>query len=69
MKKNIFMMVVVLLFVACSEKKVEPKAPASEKIDIRTSKADKSVPVEKNVPADFVPEHIRKSKIEVVKRY
>jgi len=68
-------MVVVLLFVACSEKQVEPKAPASEKIDIRTSKADKSVPVEtnipieKSVPADFVPEHIRKSKIEVVKRY
>ena len=60
MKQNIFMALVVLIFIGCSEKEPTPEPPKKEKVDIRMSKADDT---------DFVPEHIRRSKIEVVKRY
>lgn len=63
MKKNVLIVSVMLLFIGCSEKEPTPKTPAKDKVDIRTSSAEGSV------PDDFVPEHIRRSNIEVVKRY
>jgi PBP1b-binding outer membrane lipoprotein LpoB len=68
MKKNIFItlaLLVVLVFLSCSEKEpIPPKAPVKEKVEIRITDVKKS-----SVPADFVPEHLKHSKIEVVKHY
>jgi PBP1b-binding outer membrane lipoprotein LpoB len=63
MKKNIFMTLVILIFLGCSEKEAVPKTPVKEKIEIRVTNAEHSI------PEDFIPEHLKHSKIEVVKHY
>ncbi|CAA6808975.1 MAG: Unknown protein [uncultured Sulfurovum sp.] len=62
MKQNIFVALTILLFMGCSEKEPTPEVPKKEKVDIRMSQADK------NRVEEFVPEHIKRSKIEVVER-
>lgn len=85
MKKNILMASVLLLFMGCSDKEPTPKAPTKDKVEIRTSSTesskDKVEPkveskveihtssAEGSIPKEFVPEHVRRSSIEVVERY
>jgi Tfp pilus assembly protein PilP len=61
MKKNILLLTLVLLFVGCSQKTVEKKEPVA-----KVKKEVKKEVKNESVPADFVPEHIRLSHIEVV---
>ncbi|CAA6818617.1 MAG: Unknown protein [uncultured Sulfurovum sp.] len=63
MKKTILMLSVILFFIGCSEKEPTPKAPTKDRVEIRTSSA------EPTISAEFIPEHIRRSRIEVVKHY
>jgi PBP1b-binding outer membrane lipoprotein LpoB len=60
MKKNIFMTLVLLSFVGCSEKEPTPKSPKTDKVEIRMTNNDS---------VEFIPEHIKRSRIEVVKHY
>jgi len=58
MTKTILIGLVLISFVACSEKK---SIPVQKKhLDLAKSDVEKT--------NEFIPEHIRKSKIEVVKR-
>ena len=61
MYKNIILLAILVLSIGCSQKKVEKKVKAETKVvdHNKTTKKDA-------LPADFVPEHIRLSHIEVV---
>jgi hypothetical protein len=61
MKRNIFMTFVLLAFLGCSEKEPEPALKKAVDVNKTTSK--------EAVSPDFVPEHIKRSRIEVVKHY
>jgi hypothetical protein len=58
MKINILMALVLISFFGCSDKKTTPVY--KKHIDLAKN--------EKKIVEEFIPEHIRKSKIEVVKR-
>ena len=68
MKKNILLLTLVLLFVGCSQKTVEKKEPVVKvKKEVKKEvKKVEEVKKEESLSADFVPEHIRLSHIEVV---
>ncbi|HHH54491.1 MAG TPA: hypothetical protein ENK91_12595 [Bacteroidetes bacterium] len=61
MVKSILVGLVLLSFLACSEKK--PIPVQKKHLDLAQTKT------ETKTSEEFIPEHIRKSKIEVVKRY
>ncbi|CAA6818780.1 MAG: Unknown protein [uncultured Sulfurovum sp.] len=81
MKTNIFISLIFLSFIGCSkkemtpiQKKVEIKKVNSEQADIKKVKEqmieEEMVEEQINVATnEFVPEHIRRSSIEVVKHY
>lgn len=62
MRKNIVMALVLVAFLGCSEKKSTPVH--KKHIDLANNKST----TEKKMVEEFIPDHIRKSKIEVVKR-
>ncbi len=64
MKKNILILLGLLFVTACSQNKPEVEAqPTIVKTPIKTEVSNNEVPTE------FIPEHIKRSKIEVVKHY
>jgi len=68
MKKNILMTLVLLTYLGCSEKEPTPKAPLKEGVDVNKTVLE-TTPKTTVLSPDFVPEHIRRSHIEVVKHY
>jgi len=70
MYKNILLIVGLLLLSACSQNKPEPKVEVVVKTPVQTAER---IPVKTEAVSaeltEFIPEHIRRSKIEVVKHY
>jgi PBP1b-binding outer membrane lipoprotein LpoB len=62
MYKNILLILGLLLLSSCSQNKPEPKVEAVVKTPVKTE----AVIAE---PTEFIPEHIKRSSIEVVKHY
>ena len=67
MKKNIVMVLAILVFIGCSDKEPIPKEPAPQKVEIKVSSSNQTVQTQA-VVEEFIPEHIRRSTIEVVER-
>lgn len=65
MHKKIVMALVLIAFLGCTEKKSPPLEIQKKHIDL----AKKEPKVQPKVVEEFVPEHIRKSNIEVVQRH
>jgi uncharacterized protein YcfL len=63
MKERMFMALLILAFLGCSDKEPIPQEPTKKSVNINKSETNATVSL------DFVPEHIKRSKIEVVKRY
>jgi len=58
MYKNILMILGLLLLSACSQNKPNPEVKEEVKTEVVTETAE-----------EFIPEHLKHSKIEVVKHY
>lgn len=68
MKKNMVMALVLMVFLGCSEKKSTPMHKKHLDLAQKETKSGEAV-AEKPMVEEFIPDHVRKSKIEVVKRY
>jgi PBP1b-binding outer membrane lipoprotein LpoB len=70
MYKNTLLILGLLLLSSCSQNKPEPKIEAVVKTPIKTAER---IPVKTEAviaePTEFIPEHIKRSSIEVVKHY
>ena len=84
MYKNILIILGVLALAACSQNKPEPEVKKKIESEVKTEVTPKVkkeikavvkkdvkelVKVEVEDPIEFIPEHIRRSSIEVVKHY
>ena len=69
MYKNILMILGLLVFTACSQNKPEPKIPKPPKVVKTPIKAPIKNEVLTETSTEFIPEHIRRSHIEVVEHY
>ena len=82
MKKNILITLMLLSFVGCSEKEVTPKVSVKEAVENEPIKPvenepikpvamdiNKSIVIPITETVEFIPEHIKRSSIEVVKHY
>ena len=68
MYKKILIILGLLVFSACSQTKPKPKEEV--KIPIKTAvKEPVKVEIKTEEVKDFIPEHLKNSKIEVVKHY
>jgi len=78
MYKKILLILGLLVFTACSQNKPEPKVEVAVKtplkIPLKTPvQTAERIAVQTEVlntePTEFIPEHIKRSRIEVVKHY
>ena len=71
MYKNSLMILVLLSFTACNQSKPAPTPKAEAKIPKEQIKQPVKEAVSNIVPTptEFIPEHIKRSRIEVVKHY
>jgi hypothetical protein len=74
MYKNILLILGFLVLTACSQNKPEPKVEAVVQTPVQTPvETAERRPVQTEVlsvePTEFIPEHIRRSRIEVVRHY
>lgn len=66
MYRNILIILGLLSFTACSQNQPEPKAQIKVK---QVVKEPVKVKAQAEVLKEFIPEHIKRSRIEVVKHY
>ena len=70
MYKNILIILGLLLFSACSQNQPKTEVKIPIKTAIKTAiREPVKVEVQTEVATDFIPEHLKHSKIEVVKHY
>ena len=69
MKKYIFITLVLFSFSSCSQKTPTAKVSVKESSDKNITKEIVVNEPQNIVSTDFIPEHIRRSRIEVVKHY
>jgi PBP1b-binding outer membrane lipoprotein LpoB len=74
MYKNILLILGFLVFSACSQNKPEPKVEVVVKTPIQTAEripesSNNTEVVMAEPTTEFIPEHIKRSRIEVVKHY